>query len=80
MSDSPAESYDVQELRTQLGRIIGRVQQGHEVIISPAGQPASGEDHAADGAQDGSLAGRIVMAPDWDSPETNADIARDFGI
>ncbi|WP_344167934.1 hypothetical protein [Kribbella lupini] len=28
----------------------------------------------------GSLNQRALYADDWDSPETNADIARDFGI
>ena len=28
----------------------------------------------------GSLRGRIVLADDWDSAETNEAIARDFGI
>jgi hypothetical protein len=28
----------------------------------------------------GSLAGLITLADDWDSPETNEQIARDFGL
>jgi antitoxin (DNA-binding transcriptional repressor) of toxin-antitoxin stability system len=28
----------------------------------------------------GSLAGRLVAAEDWDSPETNAEVARRFGL
>jgi len=28
----------------------------------------------------GSLAGLITLADDWDSPETNEKIARDFGL
>ncbi|MEV6431041.1 hypothetical protein [Nocardia sp. NPDC051463] len=28
----------------------------------------------------GSLRGRLVLAPDWDSEETNAAIADDFGL
>ncbi|WP_202869790.1 hypothetical protein [Kribbella caucasensis] len=28
----------------------------------------------------GSLAGRIVAGEDWDAPETNDAIARDFGL
>ncbi|GIF72330.1 hypothetical protein Asi02nite_18480 [Asanoa siamensis] len=33
-----------------------------------------------DRAAVGSLAGQIDFADDWDSPETNADIAADFGL
>jgi antitoxin (DNA-binding transcriptional repressor) of toxin-antitoxin stability system len=28
----------------------------------------------------GSLAGRLDLSGDWDSPETNAEIAADFGF
>ena len=28
----------------------------------------------------GSLAGRLVLAEDWDDPVTNEEIARDFGL
>lgn len=28
----------------------------------------------------GSLAGRLKLSEDWDSPQTNAEIADDFGI
>jgi antitoxin (DNA-binding transcriptional repressor) of toxin-antitoxin stability system len=28
----------------------------------------------------GSLAGRLDLSGDWDSPRTNAEIAADFGI
>jgi hypothetical protein len=28
----------------------------------------------------GSLAGQVDLSQDWDSPETNAEIAADFGI
>jgi len=28
----------------------------------------------------GSLAGQLIVADDWDSPELNETIARDFGL
>lgn len=53
--------------KTNLSRIIDRVEHGEEIIITVN---RSGR---------GSLAGQLVMAEDWDSPEVNESIARDFG-
>jgi prevent-host-death family protein len=83
MPDSMAEQYNIHEAKTQLSRIIERVQQGNEVVISRAGTPVAKVvplTTTAHRTGRGSLAGRIFMADDWDSAETSASIAEDFGL
>nr|WP_202893341.1 type II toxin-antitoxin system prevent-host-death family antitoxin [Kribbella italica] len=67
------------EAKTQLSRIIERVEHGEEIVISRAGRPVARivplERTARSGR--GSLTG-FWAAEDWDSAETNAEIARDF--
>ncbi|RAY15630.1 prevent-host-death protein [Actinomadura craniellae] len=77
------EQYNIHEAKTQLSRIIERVEQGDEIVISRAGKPVAKvvplTTHV-ERAGRGSLKGVLVCSDDWDSPETNAAIADDFGI
>jgi prevent-host-death family protein len=82
MSDAAAQ-YNIHEAKTQLSRILERVEHGEEVIISRAGHPIAKvvplpTTRRRTGG--GSLAGRISYADDWDSEETNTQIADDFGM
>jgi prevent-host-death family protein len=83
MSDGAIEQYNIHDAKTQLSRIIERVQQGHEVVISRSGRPVAkvvpltGKVHRTGR---GSMSGRLFMADDWDSAETNATIADGFGL
>ena len=83
MAENAAAQFNIHEAKTQLSRIVERVERGEEVIISRAGRPVAKvvplpkRVHRT-GA--GTLRGRIVLADDWDSPETNARIADDFGL
>lgn len=82
MSEAAAQ-YNMHEAKTQLSRIIDRVEHGEEVIISRAGRPVAKvvplptvvHRHGR-----GVLKGQIVAVDDWDSPETNEAIARDFDL
>ncbi|HEX6469797.1 MAG TPA: type II toxin-antitoxin system prevent-host-death family antitoxin [Streptosporangiaceae bacterium] len=78
-----AEQYNIHEAKTQLSRIIEHVEGGGEVIISRAGKPVAKVvplvTHVKRAGR-GSLRGKLVLADDWDSPETNAAIAADFGL
>lgn len=59
------------------------VERGEEIIISRAGTPVAKVIPLVPCARRtarGSLAGRLVMAADWDAPEVNESIARDFGL
>lgn len=78
-----SSAYNIHEAKTHLSRIIDRVEHGEEIIISRAGTPVAKVIPLAPRAgrvSRGVLAGRLVMAPDWDSPQVNEGIARDFGL
>ena len=82
MGSEAADRYNIHEAKTQLSRIIERVEKGEEVVISRAGVPVAKVvpiPIRADRRGRGSLAGQIELADDWDSPEVNAEIAADFG-
>lgn len=83
MSEGAPEQYNIHEAKTQLSRIIERVERGDEVVISRAGKPIAKVvplERSVQRRGRGSLAGLLVMADDWDSTETNAAIADDFGV
>ena len=75
--------YDIHDAKTNLVRIIERVEHGEEIIISRAGTsvarvvPLSPHMHRT---ARGSLRGTLVLASDWDSVEVNDSIAQDFGL
>lgn len=72
---------NVHEAKTNLSRLLERVQAGEEIVIARAGTPvAKLVPHvpARKPRQLGSLKGKIWMADDWDSDETNEEIARFF--
>jgi prevent-host-death family protein len=83
MSADAAEHFNIHEAKTNLSRIIERVEHGEEIIISRAGRPVAKVVPLAGGVQRrarGSLRGKLVLAPDWDSDEVNESIAADFGM
>jgi prevent-host-death family protein len=78
-----SSQFNIHEAKTNLSRIIERVEHGEEIIISRAGTPVAKVvplTRAVHRAGRGSLRGRLVMAPDWDSAEVNEAIAADFGM
>jgi prevent-host-death family protein len=82
MSAESVEQFNIHDAKTNLSRIIDRVEHGEEIIISRAGTPVAKVvplTHRIDRQARGSLSGRLVMAPDWDSDEVNDAIASDFG-
>jgi prevent-host-death family protein len=82
MAADPAEAqFNIHEAKTHLSRLIDRVEHGEEIVISRAGTPVAKLVPLARRARRtgrGSLAGRLVLSDDWDSPEVNEAIARDF--
>jgi prevent-host-death family protein len=83
MSGSAAEQFNMHEAKTKLSRIIERVERGEEIIISRAGKPVAKVvplRSTAGRRGRGSLRGKLVLTPDWDSAETNEDIAKQFGL
>jgi prevent-host-death family protein len=82
MSAEPVH-YNMHEAKTHLSRIIEQVERGGEVIIDRAGTPVAKIIPLVprtNRSSIGSLAGQLDLSGDWDSPETNAEIAVDFGI
>jgi prevent-host-death family protein len=83
MSGEAAEQFNIHDAKTNLSRIIDRVEHGEEIIISRAGTPVAKVvplTRKVDRVGRGSLRGALVVAEDWDSPEVNEAIARDFGL
>ena len=78
----PAASYNIHDAKTQLSRIIERVERGEEVVICRAGTPVAkvvpltGAVHRRGR---GLLRGKVQLAEDWDSVTVNESIADDFG-
>lgn len=78
-----AVHFNMHDAKTHLSRIIERVENGEEVIIDRAGKPVAKIiplTRRVNRTAIGSLAGRLDLSGDWDSPQTNAEIAGDFGI
>ena len=78
----PAASYNIHEAKTQLSRIVERVERGEEVIISRAGTPVAKVVPLTGSIRRkgrGILRNRLRLAEDWDSSAVNNVIADDFG-
>jgi prevent-host-death family protein len=83
MSGDTTAQFNIHDAKTNLSRIIERVEHGEEIIISRAGHPVAKViplTHRVDRRGRGSLRGTLVVAEDWDSDEVNEAIARDFGM
>jgi prevent-host-death family protein len=75
--------FNIHDAKTNLSRIIERVEHGEEIIISRAGTPVAKVVPLARTVRRtarGSLRGQLVMTSDWDSDEVNDAIAADFGM
>ena len=80
-ADPSAAQFNIHDAKTNLSRIIDRVEHGEEIVISRAGTPVAKVVPLAPRARRtgrGSLAGDLVLPPDWDSPEVNDAIADEF--
>ena len=75
--------FNIHDAKTNLSRIIDRVEHGEEIIISRAGTPVAKVVPLTRGVSRtgrGSLAGKLVVAEAWDSGDVNDAIAADFGL
>jgi prevent-host-death family protein len=83
MPSEAAAQFNIHDAKTNLSRIIERVEHGEEIIISRAGHPVAKVvplTRRIDRTGRGSLRGKLVVASDWDSDDVNEAIARDFGM
>jgi prevent-host-death family protein len=74
---------NIHDAKTNLSKLIAAAESGEEVIIARNGKPAVKlvvVEPKKKSRRDilGSGIGKIWVAPDWDSPETNAEIADMF--
>jgi prevent-host-death family protein len=75
------DKVNIHDAKTHLSRLVERVEGGEEIVIARGGRPVARlVPYAARTTprELGRLRGKIWLAPDWDSPEVNAEIARDF--
>jgi prevent-host-death family protein len=83
MSGDAAAQFNIHDAKTNLSRIIERVEHGEEIIICRAGRPVAKVIPLAGSVQRngrGSLRGQLTLAPDWDSDAVNESIAAGFGM
>lgn len=83
MSYEAGAQFNIHDAKTNLSRIIERVERGEEIVISRAGTPVAKViplHPKVNRRGRGSLRGRLVLAEDWDSAEVNEQIASDFGV
>jgi prevent-host-death family protein len=75
------KAINVHEAKTHLSRLLERVEAGEEITLARAGRPVARlvpYRRATERRRPGLLKGQIELADDWDSPETNAEIAALF--
>lgn len=83
MSSEAAAQFNIHDAKTNLSRIIDRVEHGEEIVISRAGTPVAKLVPligAFNRTGRGSLRGSLVLADDWDSDQVNDAITNDFGM
>ena len=72
---------NVHEAKTHLSRLLERVEAGEEVTLARAGRPIARivpYRERREPRKPGLWKGKVWLAPDWDSPEVNDEIAKLF--
>jgi len=75
------DQVNIHDAKTHLSRLVERVEAGEEIVIARGGRPVARlvPLKARTGPRPlGLLKGKISMAPDWDEPEVNDEIAEEF--
>ncbi len=74
---------NMHEAKTHLSRLVEEAARGEEIILAKAGKPIARLVALAEPGRRvprlGAMRGKIWMADDWDSPETNEAIWADLG-
>lgn len=69
------------EAKTHLSRLLERVAGGEEIVIGKAGKPVAKlvpYNEPTKPRKLGAWKGKVWLAPDWDSEETNKEIEKLF--
>lgn len=72
---------NIHEAKTHFSKLVERVEAGEEVVIARAGKPVAKLVPYIDRTKPrtaGTLKGKIWFAPDWDSPEVNEEMWREW--
>ncbi|MGH9224438.1 MAG: type II toxin-antitoxin system Phd/YefM family antitoxin [Acidimicrobiales bacterium] len=71
---------NIHEAKTHFSRLVQRAAAGEEIVIAKAGVPLAKLVPYAEPARPkpGLWKGKVWAADDWDSEETNAEVARLF--
>ncbi|MET8553116.1 type II toxin-antitoxin system Phd/YefM family antitoxin [Micromonospora zamorensis] len=82
MAGEAAAQFNIHDAKTNLSRIIERVEHGEEIVISRAGTPVAKVIplRRTTRTDRGSLRGALDLTADWDSDEVNDEVARGFGL
>ena len=71
------DTVNIHEAKTHLSKLIERVANGEEIVIGKAGRPVAKLVPYVENAEPrkpGAWKGKVWLAPDWDSEETNKEI------
>jgi prevent-host-death family protein len=72
---------NIHDAKTHLSRLVARVEAGEEIVLARGGRPVARLVPVSARTQPrklGLLHGRVWIAPDFDAPDVNAEITRDF--
>ncbi len=80
------ERVNIQELKTHFSRYAQRVKRGETIVVCDRNKPfgelrplREAESSSARKRPLGMDRGKVELTDDWDSPETNDEVARLFG-
>lgn len=79
--DPLASEYNVHEAKTHFSRLLERVERGEEIVINRSGHPVAKViplPSRANRVSFGTFAESLTLDDDWDSPESNAQLAADW--
>jgi prevent-host-death family protein len=68
------------DAKNSLSRLVAAAERGEEVVLARDGKPVARllRYQAPKVKPPGAWRGKVKISPDWDSPETNAEIATLF--
>jgi prevent-host-death family protein len=68
------------DAKNSLSRLVAAAERGEEVVLARDGKPVARllRYQAPKVKPPGAWRGKVKISPDWDSPETNAEIAALF--
>lgn len=69
---------NIHEAKTHFSKLVERVEAGEEIVIARSGKPVAKLVPVGRERRLGTLRGKVTAAPDWDSPEVNEELWREW--